>query len=351
MKGKLLNVEKARFDKMIENQEIRTIITALGAGVGGDDVDLNQLRYHKIIIMTDADVDGSHIRTLLLTFFYRQLPQVVEQGFLYIAQPPLYRVAVGKEETYIKDDIQLNKFLGAKGTNQKKLQFKKMDKPLEGESLNTFLERLQRYLRLVDKLESKGYPPAVLEVLAGPEGLTKEYLKNKAFMLDLKKKLEKQGIATGEMVLDEEHLAYGLSILDHTQGKEKALIDWNFQTLADFQNLQRIRKELPSLNAFPVQVINDHQSQQLKTPRELLDYFLEEGKKGLSLQRYKGLGEMNPQQLWQTTMDPEHRTLLKVRVEDVVEADEIFTVLMGDQVEPRRDFIYQHALEVRELDI
>ena len=351
LKGKILNVEKARFDKMIENNEIRTIITALGAGVGGDDFDLNQLRYHKIIIMTDADVDGSHIRTLLLTFFYRQLPQVVENGFLFIAQPPLYRVLSGKEETYIKDESQFNRYLGSRGTRQRRLRFDRMEKVLEGEAINPFLEKLDQYLRFMEKLENRGFPGQVLEILTGPEALTKERLKDQDYMKNLKKGLAEKNIPTADLIFDEEHQAHALIILDQDGGLEKACIDWNFQALADFQNLLRLRKELPALSAFPVQVINEHHSQKMATPRELVQYFLEEGKKGLTIQRYKGLGEMNPLQLWQTTMDPAHRTLLKIRVEDMVEADEILTVLMGDRVEPRRDFIYQHALEVRELDI
>jgi DNA gyrase subunit B len=354
LKGKILNVEKARFDKMIENNEIRTIITALGAGVGGEDFQPDQLRYHKIIIMTDADVDGSHIRTLLLTFFYRQLPQVIEKGYLFIAQPPLYRVASGKTENYIKDDDTFNRFLGQRGIAKKKLYWKEREKYLEGEPLAQFLEKLNEYLHARDKLELKGYDPEVLNIIAdpeGPQGLAKERLKDRDYMKALKKHLESQKIPTGELNFDEEHQAYSLMILDQPAGKTKCTIDWNLQTLADFQNLRKWRKELPWLRAFPVQVINDQQPQQVQTPRALLDFFLEEGKRGINIQRYKGLGEMNPQQLWQTTMNPDNRTLLQIKIEDVVEAEEMFTILMGDKVEPRRDFIYQHALEVRELDI
>ncbi len=354
LRGKILNVEKARFDKMIENNEIRTIITALGAGVGGEDYQPEQLRYHKIIIMTDADVDGSHIRTLLLTFFYRQLPQLIEKGFLYIAQPPLYRVVSGKEETYIKNDEAFNKFLGQRGINKKRLYWEEKERFLEGEALIQFLEKVNHYLRSLEKLEVKGYDAEVLNIIAdpdSPEGLTKERLKDPDYMKALKNYLEGRNIPSGELIFDEEHQAYVLMILDQPGGKEKCSIDWNLQTLADFQNLRRLGKELPWLKAFPVQVINDQQPQQVQTPGELLDFFMEEGKKGLTIQRYKGLGEMNPLQLWQTTMNPENRTLLQIRVEDMVEADGMFTILMGDKVEPRRDFIYQHALEVRELDI
>jgi DNA gyrase subunit B len=354
LKGKILNVEKARFDKMIENNEIRTIITALGAGVGGEDYQPEQLRYHKIIIMTDADVDGAHIRTLLLTFFYRQLPQLIEKGFLYIAQPPLYRLAIGKEETYIKDDDAFQKFLGKRGIQKKKLFWKEKEKSLEGEALIQFLEKINQYLHSLEKLEMKGFDAPVLEILAdpdGPESLTKERLKDPAYMEALKKKLAGQEISTGELVFDEEHQAYSLPVLDQPAGKERYALDWNLQSLADFQNLRRFKKDLPWLQAFPLLVINDQQPQPIKTPKELLEFFLEEGKKGLNIQRYKGLGEMNPQQLWQTTMNPENRTLLQIKVEDMVAAEEMFTILMGDKVEPRRDFIYQHALEVRELDI
>lgn len=351
LKGKILNVEKARFDKMIENNEIRTIITALGAGVGGDDFHIEQLRYHKIIIMTDADVDGSHIRTLLLTFFYRQLPQVVEKGFLFIAQPPLYRVVSGKEESYIKADDQFNKFLSQRGLQRKSIYFKNQDKGLEGEQLRQFLERLNLYLQFQEKLERKGFSAPVLEIIGDEEGINKERLKDPDYMKSLKKRLQDKGIPTGDLFFDEEHQATSLVILDHPEGKEKVRIDWNLQAMSDFQNYKRLKKELPGLKAFPVTVNNDQLSHEVYKPADLLQFFMDEGKKGLTIQRYKGLGEMNPQQLWQTTMDPEHRTLLKVRVEDMVEADEIFTILMGDQVEPRRDFIYQNALEVRELDI
>jgi DNA gyrase subunit B len=351
LKGKILNVEKARFDKMIENNEIRTIITALGAGVGGEDFQIDQLRYHKIIIMTDADVDGSHIRTLLLTFFYRQLPQVVEQGFLYIAQPPLYRVVSGKEESYIKADDQFNKFLSQRGLQRKRVLFKNQDKALEGEPLRLFLEKLSQYLRIKERLERKGFSSLVLELIGDEEGITKERLKDQAYMKALKKEMEAKEISIGDMQFDEEHQAYAFSVLEGPEGEEKTRIDWNLQALSDFQNFKRLKKELPGLKAFPVKVINDKETQEVEDPAELLQFFMEEGKRGLTIQRYKGLGEMNPTQLWQTTMDPEHRTLLKVRVEDMVEADEIFTILMGDQVEPRRDFIYQNALNVRELDI
>ena len=354
LKGKILNVEKARFDKMIENIEIRTLITALGAGVGGEDYQPEQLRYHKIIIMTDADVDGAHIRTLLLTFFYRRFQQLIEKGFLYIAQPPLYRLAVGKEETYIKDDDAFHRFLGKRGIHKKKLFWKEKEKSLEGEALIQFLEKINHYLRSLEKLEMKGFDAPVLEILAdpeGPESLTKERLKDPAYMKALKKKLAGQEIPTGELVFDEEHQAYSLPILDQPAGRERYTLDWNLQSLADFQNLRRFKKELPWLQAFPLLVLNDQQPEKINTPKELLAFFLEEGKKGLNIQRYKGLGEMNPQQLWQTTMNPENRTLLQIKVEDMVAAEDLFTILMGDKVEPRRDFIYQHALEVRELDI
>jgi DNA gyrase subunit B len=351
LRGKILNVEKARFDKMIENNEIKNIITALGAGVGGEDFQLEQLRYHKIIIMTDADVDGSHIRTLLLTFFYRQLPQVVERGFLYIAQPPLYRVVSGKEESYIKADEQFEKYLSQRGLHRKSLLFKNMDKAMEGEALRLFLEKLKQYQLFQEKLENKGFPIELLEIIVEEEGITKERLKDRPFMKGLEKRFQKKEIPTGDLVFDEEHQAYSIPILDQPGGKERVRVDWNLQALADFQNLRRLRKELPLYRSFPVTVQNDQQSHPIENHKDLLQFFLEEGKKGLTIQRYKGLGEMNPQQLWQTTMDPQHRTLLKVRVEDMVEADQIFTILMGDQVEPRRDFIYQNALEVRELDI
>lgn len=354
LKGKILNVEKARFDKMIENNEIRTIITALGAGVGEKDFQPEQLRYHKIIIMTDADVDGSHIRTLLLTFFYRQLPQIIEKGFLYIAQPPLYRLVSGKEETYIKNDEAFNKFLGKRGILKKRLLWEEKGKTLEGEALILFLEKTNHYQRSLEKMELKGYDAEVLNRLAdldSPEALTKERVRNLEYMTSLKTVLEEKNIPIGDLLFDEEHQAYSLMILEQPGGKEKAAIDWNLLVLADFQNLRRWRKEIPWLKAFPILVINDQQPQTIGTPKELLHFFMEEGKKGLNIQRYKGLGEMNPQQLWQTTMNPENRTLLQIRVEDMVEAEEMFTILMGDKVEPRRDFIYQHALEVRDLDI
>ncbi len=354
LKGKILNVEKARFDKMIENNEIKTIITALGAGVGADDFQPEQLRYHKIIIMTDADVDGSHIRTLLLTFFYRQFPQLIERGHLYIAQPPLYRVLAGKEEIYIKDEEAFRRFLGQRGIQKKKLFWKEKEKFLEGEPLIQFLEKLNQFLLARHKLELRGYPAEILEVLADPdlpESLTKERLKEPAYMERLKAYLRSKDLSTADPVFEEEHQTYSLPILDQPGGRVKCYIGGQLQALADFQQIRRLKNELPWLKAFPVLVVNDQQPQSISTPRQLLDFFMEEGKKGLTIQRYKGLGEMNPQQLWETTMNPENRTLLKVKIEDMVEAEEIFTILMGDKVEPRRDFIYQHALEVRELDI
>ncbi len=213
LKGKILNVEKSRFDKLIENNEIRTIITALGAGIGETDFDFNQLRYHKIIIMTDADVDGSHIRTLLLTFFYRQLPQLVEKGLLYIAQPPLYRLVSGKEETYIKNDEQFNRFLNARGISRKKIIWEQTKTSLEGDSLAQFLDKLNGYLQIRERLGLKGYAPLLLRLIEPPEVLTREHMKDQSFLKTLGRQMEQQDIATGDLVFDEEHEVFGLVIL------------------------------------------------------------------------------------------------------------------------------------------
>ncbi|MBW1953456.1 MAG: DNA topoisomerase (ATP-hydrolyzing) subunit B [Deltaproteobacteria bacterium] len=351
LKGKILNVEKARDDKMLQSQEIRTLITALGVGIDKDREDLDRLRYHRIIIMTDADVDGSHIRTLLLTFFYRRMEDLIKQEHLYIAQPPLYRLTRGNEKIYLKDEAAYKSHLLHRGVSKKKLQLNN-GREISGPALIQYLGRVLTYQESFHRFEKRGADREILKKFIDLGLTEKEILRDRPKLEALAEILKAEFSLSVQLETDEEHHAWKLLVAPLEQGAANpSLIDWELLSGSDFQSLVRLRRGLAELRQPPYLLQEGARQWEIATLEEVLDLVLEEGKKGLTVQRFKGLGEMNPEQLWETTMDPETRTLLRVNIEDAVAADEIFTILMGDKVEPRRDFIQNNALEVTELDI
>ena len=356
LKGKILNVEKARFDKILRSEEIKNIITALGTGVGKEEYNIDKIRYHKIIIMTDADVDGSHIRTLLLTFFYRQMPELVDKGYLYIAQPPLFKIGKGKSETYIKDENELNDFVLKKLCDKRVVTSVKSGQVLEDHQLFIFLYNISEYAAAIAKLENRGYNPDLIEILIRADVQEKSFLQDKAKMEALKETFENQGHVVEKLAWNEEDELFEIVVKSGLQNdfQQAVTIGRNVVYSSDFQKCLLLHKKMMVEDQPPFEIAvkdRDDAPVVMAEKRKLLSYLLDEGKKGIHIQRYKGLGEMNPEQLWQTTMHPDKRNLLKVTVEDAVESDEIFTILMGDEVEPRRDFIQNNALEVSTLDI
>ncbi|MGE0090872.1 MAG: DNA topoisomerase (ATP-hydrolyzing) subunit B [Bacteroidales bacterium] len=356
LRGKILNVEKARFDKVLRSEEIKNIITALGTGVGKEEYNIDKIRYHKIIIMTDADVDGSHIRTLLLTFFYRQMPELVDKGYLYIAQPPLFKITKGKNESYIKNEKELNEFILKKISEKKQIKILQKNDTLSDFRLFIFLCDLSEFVASMEKLQNNGFNPEFVEELIKSEIQDKSFLQDKNKMEELKEKLELKGYFTDELHWNDDEDIFELAIKapDQNNYLQINLVGRNLIYSSDYQKCFLLSKKLENMENPPFEIISLEKETEpvvLYNKYDLLQNILEEGKKGLNIQRYKGLGEMNPEQLWQTTMHPDKRTLLKVTVEDAVESDEIFTILMGDDVEPRRDFIQNNALEVSMLDI
>ena len=359
LKGKILNVEKARFDKMLAHEEIRTLITALGCGVKTmDDYAIEKLRYHRLVIMTDADVDGSHIRTLLLTFFYRHLPEVIERGYLYIAQPPLYKVRKGKSEMYINTDEELNRFLLGKAIEEKTLTTR-TGRVYNGVGLQNLLERLIEYHRFMELIARRGYDRELLEVLLQEGIYQRQHFAERDWMEKAAAALKAKGRTVEGIRHDEEHSLYELQVGPRTAAEARLTISWDaLASTVEYRRLHQISNDLADLEATPLVLSGagssdeeDKGKKTLASREELLETILAAGKEGVHIQRYKGLGEMNPDQLWETTMDPARRHLLQVRVEDATEADNIFTVLMGEHVEPRRRFIETNALDVRNLDI
>jgi len=349
LKGKILNVEKARFDKMISSGEIRTMIAALGTGIGENDYNIEKIRYHKVIIMTDADVDGSHIRTLLLTFFFRQMLELVERGYLYVAQPPLYRVRDGKRESYIKDEEGFNNLILKRISEKEKILFED-GQEVSGKRLENMLSGLIRFYSSLDSLSRKGYSRRFIELLVS-DGITdKRLFKDRDFVEGFMQRLRENGFEV-EGDFGDENGYYEFMVTETQNGGQSFSVNWEFLASPQLKQLMKISEDFRKLNNGTHVVAEDEKEKRFRNPEQLLRELLEKGKKGLSVQRYKGLGEMNPGQLWSTTMDPEKRTLVKVKIEDWVEADEIFTILMGDKVEPRREFIEQNAWEVTELDI
>jgi len=351
LRGKILNVEKARFDKMLENQEIRTMITALGTGIGKDEYDPDKLRYHKTIIMTDADVDGAHIRTLLLTFFFRQMPDMIERGHLFIAQPPLYRVAAGKHEQYLKDEDELNAYLLKRAVEKKSVTLPALDSPIPPEQLIQLLKTYSRYEEWLERQEQKGMTKALLDLAIRIFSRNKLVPSHEESMSVLRMELEKAGYEVESMELEEEHRGYDLEVWQPTNGQQRIRLTYDFLQSIEFRKLLELYDQLEVLHQTPYTVKDANKEVRYDDPRALFHSLMDEARKGLTIQRYKGLGEMNPEQLWDTTMNPEKRTLLQVRIEDQYQADELFTTLMGDRVEPRRDFIQVNALDFRELDI
>jgi DNA gyrase subunit B len=365
LKGKILNVEKARFDKMLSHTEIKTLITALGTGIGKneEDFDIGKLRYHKIIFMTDADVDGSHIRTLLLTFFFRQMPRLIESGHVYIAQPPLFKVKRGKREEYIKDERSMVRYLMRQATSELKVKSEETGVTIEGRELARALEQMVEYKRYGEKLVRRlggdeRLLSVLLDALAGRKGVLRRQQsinlrgvfqdgKDNA-MAYVEGQISKAGYRT-ELTTDEEH---GLWEIETTATNgSKVVIDWELASHVEFQKAVELHRSLDESLTAPFIIGENGTSQQIETRDALLERVLAAAKKDLTIQRYKGLGEMNPEQLWETTMNPEKRTLLQVKIDDAVETDQIFTVLMGDAVEPRRKFIEDNALDVKNLDI
>ncbi len=366
LKGKILNVEKARFDKILQSEEIKNIITALGTGVGKEEYNIENIRYKKVIIMTDADVDGSHIRTLLLTFFYRQMPEMIDKGFLYIAQPPLLRVGKGKDEIYLKDESDLNDWVLKKACEQRHVRYGSEQMELSGHTLYLFSTYLSEYLQIREVLKKRGVSTELAEILSDAGLEDQAFLQDQGRMSVLKDKLASAGYGVEGPSFNTERGVYELFVSRPDDNREMLFSGPDSKTQSsikigrgliysnDFQKCIDLKKKISKYNIAPFTLYTnekDGDSFAARNKEELLEHLMKEGKKGLSVQRYKGLGEMNPEQLWETTMNPEKRTLLQVKVEDFVDADEIFTILMGEEVEPRRDFIQNNALEVSMLDI
>ena len=359
LKGKILNVEKARFDKMLSSAEVGTLITALGCGIGNEEFNLEKLRYHTIVIMTDADVDGSHIRTLLLTFFFRQMRELVENGHIYIAQPPLYKVSKGKNEQYVKDDAALLVYLTQKALEGASLHVNADAPALQGMALETLVNQFRHVNDLINRM-SLVYPIEVLETLVYTSGLESKLLKKSgqvsAWCLELQEKLQKIDSGTHRYKVtskeDKERNVFlpNIEITAHGVPHYHAL-SRDFFTSAEYAAITELGKVLQGLLEEGAYVKRGERDRSVDSFKEALDWLMAESKRGISTQRYKGLGEMNPEQLWETTMDPESRRMLVVTVEDAIAADQMFTTLMGDQVEPRREFIETNALSVVNLDV
>jgi DNA gyrase subunit B len=351
LKGKILNVEKARFDKMLASEEIRLLISALGAGIGKEDYDIHRLRYHRIIIMTDADVDGSHIRTLLLTFFYRHMPEVIERGHLYIAQPPLFKVIEGKSETYNKDEEAFNRYLMNRAIDKSEVIVQSTGKKMTDKRLGLLLEKIYTYHDLIQRIQKKGYSRSLIKFLLENGVRNKSTFEEKGKIADLQKRLRKSGFEVFDLSWDEEHNLYGFEVQESNGKDVRSQVHWDLITSVEYRHLYQIRQEIQEMAPPPYILVEKGKKVTIDHEEGLLQSLNQLGREGLNIQRYKGLGEMNPEQLWETTMNPETRTLLKVKVEDAIEADEIFSILMGDEVEQRRQFIEENALFVQRLDI
>ena len=349
LRGKILNVEKARLDKTLSSEEIRNIIAALGTGVGKDDFDVTKLRYHRIIIMCDADVDGSHIRTLLLTFFYRQMKELIERGHLYIAQPPLYKVKHGKSVTYLKDEHALDAFLLARAAENRKIRLAS-GQEIEGPRLSHTVGRMVTVSKLLDRLEKRGVPRSVVEVFLRGRIKDAEAFTDKPRLLELIRPLREAGRDVF-LEWDEEHGVFDVRLQTDGNGHPRSVeLGDAFVASAEYRTLYSAYEEIREVDQPPLVVVDGGETE-VASREALVSHILAEGKKGIAISRYKGLGEMNAEELWETTMDPQTRTMLQVRLEDDEVAENIFTTLMGDAVEPRRQFIEENALNVRNLDI
>jgi len=350
LKGKILNVEKARFDKIIKSEEIGIIISALATGVEQSDFNLEKLRYHKVIIMTDADVDGSHIRTLLMTFFFRQMPQLIENGYLYIAQPPLYKISKGRSSQYLADEYSFEKYIIKKISEEFQLKAIKHKEIIKGEIFRKFLQRVIARKSYIQILERKNYPYFLIDILVNNDAKDSEFLGKLENMEKIKNLLAEKEIFS-LIGKNEEYGLYELTITFRVNGMNVSCkVNNDLINSVMYQNLYKIHKELESFKP-PFQMISNGEKVKIENESKLLEYLYQKGKKGIVIQRYKGLGEMAPKQLWETTMDPEERSLLKVSIQDAVEANNVFSVLMGNEVEPRRNFIEKNALETQNLDV
>lgn len=356
LKGKILNVEKARFDKMLSNEEIRMMISALGTGIGKDNVSVDKIRYHKIIIMTDADVDGSHIRTLLLTFFYRQMPETLEKGYIYIAQPPLYRAKKGNHETYLKDDAALTDFLLGLGLNEVQILTKK--KEFTEADLKKMIIQVQKFNQVLKTSASKYNTDVLyffLSKVADYDKVFADEKKLKQATDDLEAWIKNNpNLGITEIKSNIKNLDGKVSAsISTTRYADREVTELSLETLKrpEWLELQSLWSEIQSISALPITVKIDKDERSFDNYTDFYEHVMESSKKGYYIQRYKGLGEMNPEQLWETTLNPANRTLLQVSIDDAVAADETFSVLMGEQVEPRRKFINDNALMAKSLDV
>jgi DNA gyrase subunit B len=357
LKGKILNVEKARFDKMLASAEVGTLITALGCGIGREDFDPDKLRYHRIIIMTDADVDGSHIRTLLLTFFYRQMPELIERGHIYIAQPPLYKVKRGKSETYVKDDMELNALLLKSALDGASIVLNAEDPPLQGEALGSLCREFILVMAIIDRLSRRYYGNLLEQLISLPELPAErfadaDWLRNwGAGLAQALNTVEETVTYRIELNVSDEK-PQGFTVWRSRHGvEEPSELSLRFFESSEYRKIAELGNSLRGLIGPGSQVLRGEQKREVQNFRQAMEWLMAEARKGQAIQRYKGLGEMNPEQLWETTVNPATRRLMQVRIEDAVAADEIFTTLMGDQVEPRREFIERNALAAENIDI
>ncbi len=347
LRGKILNVEKSRFDKMLSSDEIRILITALGTGIGSEDFDISKIRYHKVILMTDADVDGAHIRTLLLTFFYRQMPEIIERGYLYIAQPPLFKIKKGKTEKYIQNEAELQNMLFELASTELEMTIK--SRTIRGKALIPYLKRLTIFEKLIEWHERRRNDTDLLRYILKLDNIESLFKNKEDFNLLISRINEKfKDLSSDNIEFDEEHQSYSVVLIRDGNKTELSL---EFIKSPEFKELKKFFTIVDEMGELPYIVMHHEKENIFNSTGEILEFVMQVAKKGLSIQRYKGLGEMNPHQLWETTMDTEKRTLLQVSIEDVVQSDEIFTILMGDQVEPRKEFITRHALEARNIDI
>ncbi|MFN3785892.1 MAG: toprim domain-containing protein, partial [Thiothrix sp.] len=360
LKGKILNVEKARFDKMISSQEVGTLITALGCGIGREEYNPDKLRYHRIIIMTDADVDGSHIRTLLLTFFYRQMPELVERGHIYIAQPPLYKVKRGKQEQYVKDDNEMERYLLQLSLEGAYLYLNADSPAISGAALEALVRQYNAVKQVINRL-ARRYDRNLLEALlfeSLPAADEPQQIPPEAFATWIAQAIatlnaKANGACSYSSVLNKvDDSAWMIAVNSRQHGLDHCIeLDRDFFLMPEIKLLMKTNRELDGLLGAGAYILRGERKQEVTRFDQVADWLMQEANRGLQISRYKGLGEMNPEQLWETTLNPETRRLMQVQIEDAIAADEVFTTLMGDEVEPRRDFIEKNALAVSNLDI